>query len=132
MDAVALLRRAQNAELSVEPGDKLVVRGPRNAESVVKLFAEHKAEVLTALANTVHEIEPLSSTPWFPGLIRPVEDEPSVQVRRGRVRRLEGAVVLHFCCECRAWGTFGYGVNLRAGRLVRWYCAAHRPQGCAP
>jgi len=26
-----------------------------------------------------------------------------------------------------AFGAFGYGVSLRAGRLGRWYCAEHRP-----
>ena len=51
MDAVALLHRAQGAGLRVEPiGDKLRVRGPKRAEAVVKLLAEHKAEVLAALA----------------------------------------------------------------------------------
>jgi hypothetical protein len=47
----ALLRRAQEVGLRVEPmGDKLLVRGPKRAEAVVKLLAEHKAEVLAALS----------------------------------------------------------------------------------
>ena len=47
MDAVALLQRAKGMGLRVEPmGDKLLVRGPKRAEAVVKLLAEHKAEVL--------------------------------------------------------------------------------------
>ena len=51
MDAVALLRRAQEVGLRVEPmGDRLVVRGPKRAEAVVDLLAAHKAEVLAALA----------------------------------------------------------------------------------
>ena len=51
MDAVALLRRAQEVGLRVEPiGDKLLVRGPKRAEAVVDLLAAHKAEVLAALA----------------------------------------------------------------------------------
>jgi len=51
MDAVALLRRAQEVGLRVEPmGDRLVVRGPKRAEAVVELLAAHKAEVLAALA----------------------------------------------------------------------------------
>ena len=50
MDAVALLQRAQKAGLRVEPiGDKLLVRGPKRAEAVVRLLAEHKADVLAAL-----------------------------------------------------------------------------------
>jgi hypothetical protein len=51
MEAVALLRRAQEVGLRVEPmGDKLLVRGPKRAEAVVKLLEAHKAEVLAALA----------------------------------------------------------------------------------
>ena len=51
MDAVALLHRAQEAGLRVEPmGDKLLVRGPKRAEAVVKLLEAHKGEVLAALA----------------------------------------------------------------------------------
>jgi hypothetical protein len=51
MDALALLHRAQEAGLRIEPmGDRLLVRGPKRAEAVVKLLAEHKAEVLAALS----------------------------------------------------------------------------------
>jgi hypothetical protein len=57
----------------------------------------------------------------------PVFGEPCV-ARRGRVEWRDG-LFLHFCAECGAWGAFGYGVNLRADQLGRWYCAAHRPQG---
>jgi AAA domain len=49
--AVALLHRAQEVGLRIEPmGKKLLVRGPKRAEAVVKLLAEHKAEVLAALS----------------------------------------------------------------------------------
>jgi hypothetical protein len=51
MDALALLHRAQEVGLRIEcMGDKLLVRGPKRAEPVVKLLAEYKAEVLAALA----------------------------------------------------------------------------------
>ena len=51
MDAVALLHRAQEVGLRIETmGDTLLVRGPKRAEAVVKLLAEHKAEVLAALS----------------------------------------------------------------------------------
>ena len=51
MDTLALLQRAHEVGLRVEPmGDKLLVRGPKRAEAVVKLLAEHKAEVLAALS----------------------------------------------------------------------------------
>jgi hypothetical protein len=51
LDAVALLRHAREAGLRFEPiGDRLVVRGPKAAEPMVRLLAQHKAEVLAALA----------------------------------------------------------------------------------
>jgi hypothetical protein len=51
VDGLALLRRAQEVGLRIEPmGDKLLIRGPKCAEAVVKLLAAHKAEVLAALA----------------------------------------------------------------------------------
>ena len=51
MEAVRLLQRAQAAGLRIElMGDTLLVRGPKRAEAVVKLLAEHKAEVLAALS----------------------------------------------------------------------------------
>ena len=131
MDALALLRRAQEAGLRVEPaGDKLMVRGPKQAEPVVKLLAEHKAEVLAALANTANNAELLVPSLQFERVIQSIEDEPGLELpcaaRRVRVQELEG-VFLHFCAECGVYGAFGYGVNLRAGQLGRWYCAAHRP-----
>ena len=56
MDVVALLRRAQEVGLRVEPiGDKLLVRGPKRAEGVVKLLAAHKAKVLAALSPSSSE-----------------------------------------------------------------------------
>jgi hypothetical protein len=64
---------------------------------------------------------------WFnrfgpPG--EPPFDQPSPS-RRGLVER-RGAVFLHFCITCGAWGAFGYGtVGDRPGR---WYCRHHRPR----
>ena len=61
MDAVMLLRRAHDAGLRIEPaGDKLVVKGPRRAESIVKLLAVHKAEVLAVLAQAGHAPPPVA------------------------------------------------------------------------
>ena len=136
MDAVALLRRAKEAGLCVEPaGDTLKVRGPKNAEPVVKLLAEHKAEVLAALVNTSHYSELLSPTPWFKLIVPPVKGEPDFAsacvTRRGRIEELPDGLLLHFCAECGAWGAFGCGVSLRVGRPGRWYCAEHRPRSVA-
>src|SRR5262245_33464164 len=50
MDALTLLLRAQDVGLRVEAaGGKLMVRGPKRAEAVVRLLAKHKAEVFAAL-----------------------------------------------------------------------------------
>jgi hypothetical protein len=130
MDALTLLRRAYDAGLRVEAdGDRLLIRGPKSAELVVQLLAEHKAQVLAALANTAHETN-LAGPPWFDREIPAADGEPGLEqpcaARRGRVQELD-RVFLHFCVECGAYGAFGYGVNLRVGRLGRWYCRAHRP-----
>jgi hypothetical protein len=80
------------------------------------------------------EAELIAPSPWFESVARPAEGEPGFELpcaaRRGRVGDLDG-VFVHFCAECGRWGVYGCGVNLRAGRLGRWYCAAHRPQGTA-
>jgi hypothetical protein len=50
MDGMTLLRRAHEAGLNVATeGDKLVIRGPRRAESVARLLIEHKPKVMAAL-----------------------------------------------------------------------------------
>jgi hypothetical protein len=127
MDGVTLLRRAHDAGLRVEAaGDKLLIRGPKRAEPVVKLLAEHKAALLEALMTYA-----ASTSSWFRRAIPAADGEPGLEqpcaARRGRVQELDRAF-LHFCLVCGAFGAFGYGVSLRAGRLGRWYCAAHRPE----
>jgi hypothetical protein len=117
MDGLVLLRQARDAGLRVEAaGDKLLIRGPKRAEQVVKLLAEHKAEVLAVITLSVAITSPPEAEPGF--------EKPCV----ARVEERDG-LLLHFCAECGRWGGFGCGVNLRAGRLGRWYCAAHRPHG---
>jgi len=73
----------------------------------------------------------IAPTRWFERIALPVDGEPSFDrpcdARRGRMDEHDG-LFLHFCAECGAWGAYGYGVTLRAGRLGRWYCAAHRPR----
>jgi hypothetical protein len=131
MDGLTLLRQAHDVGLQLEAaGDKLLIRGPKRAEPVVKLLAEHKAEVMAALADNAHEAE-LAPSPWFERALPSAAGAPGLEqpraARRGRVEELPDGLFLHFCAECGAWGAFGYGVNFRAGRLGRWYCAAHRP-----
>jgi hypothetical protein len=72
MDALALLHRAQEVGLRIEPmGDTLLVRGPKRAEAVVKLLAEHKAEVLAALSPSIGSWWrgrfPAKAVQWFVG-----------------------------------------------------------------
>jgi hypothetical protein len=56
MDGITLLRRARDAGLRIEPvGDTLLIRGPKRAEPVVKLLAEHKHAILSALASFCRE-----------------------------------------------------------------------------
>jgi hypothetical protein len=79
---------------------------------------ETSIELLAPLFN------PAPLTEGEPGFYEPCA------ARSGRVEVRDG-LFLHFCAECGAWGAFGYGVNLRADQLGRWYCGAHRPQGTA-
>ena len=71
-------------------------------------------------------VAPLS---WFEQSTTPAEGEPGYDepclARRGRVET-HGAILLHFCAECGAWGEYGHGVDFRAGKLGRWYCRVHR------
>jgi hypothetical protein len=70
-------------------------------------------------------LAPLFKPTW------PADGEPALDLpcaaRRGRIEELPGREFLHFCVECGRWGAFGYGVNLRAGRVGAWYCGEHRP-----
>ena len=80
-------------------GDKLVVRGPRRAEPVVKLLAEHKTEVLAALA----------APPGFARVVPLIDSEPALEqpcaARRGRVQELD-KTFLHFCYQCGRFAAF--------------------------
>ena len=103
----------------------------------MKALADHKAEVLRALSAGASPTAHSDATPPSRESTVPVGNgEPGLRqpcaARRGRVEELPDGSFLHFCAECGAWGSFGYGVNMRAGRPGRWYCAAHRPQGAAP
>lgn len=50
MDALTLIRQAEAAGLTLEAqGDKMIVRGPKSAEPIVRRLAEHKPAILQAL-----------------------------------------------------------------------------------
>jgi hypothetical protein len=127
---------------SIQPaGDRLILRAgatPVPAALVIRV-RRAKAELLATLGTDNVEGEPatleanLVAPPhWFQRFALPAGGEPSFDepcaARRGRIEELPGRMFLHFCIECGRWGAFGYGVNLRAGRLGGWYCATHRPQ----
>lgn len=40
----------------------------------------------------------------------------------------------HRCAApgCGAWGSYGEGVKLKAGKLGTWWCSAHRPPRLDP
>ena len=62
MDPVILLQRARDAGLRLEVADtSLKISGPRKAEPVVRLLAEHKARVLDALRK-VQEVQKVHGT----------------------------------------------------------------------
>lgn len=80
-------------------------------------------------APTIVEADLLAPAPWFERSAATMPAEPRFDepcpARRGRDDR-RGPMHLHFCLECGAWGTYGYGVS---GDLPgRWYCRDHRPR----
>lgn len=101
---------------------KVLGSHPLALATLATLAARHPAGATDA--------ELIAPAPWFTRVAPPTEGEPPYQMpcvaRRGRVED-RGGVVLHFCAECGAWGSFGYRVNLRSDRLGSWYCAKHRP-----
>ena len=132
---------------SIKPaGDRILLRAGASAipAALVGRVREAKAELLVTLATrptdrlpaeeggAAPDAEIVAPSAWFrraasPGIGEQSFNEPCAR-RRDQAEYRDG-VFLHFCAECGAWGAYGYGVNLRAGRLGRWYCAAHRPHG---
>jgi hypothetical protein len=138
-----LLRDLALIGATIQPeGDRLILRAgaiPVPA-GLVGRVRRAKAELLATLAGgdvkkevaTLVEPNLVAPPDWFQRVASPAEGEPRFDEpcaeRRGRIKELPGPVFLRFCIECGRWGTFGYGVNLRAGRPGRWFCATHRPQ----
>ena len=95
---------------------------------------EARATIIEGDGGAVRERQDTSSEPallspriWFDRFGPPGEpplDQPCGS-RCGFVER-RGAVFLHFCITCGAWGAFGYDA---VGDLPgRWYCYEHRPR----
>jgi hypothetical protein len=63
MDGLTLLRRAQDAGLRLGiAGTAIKVTGPKKAEPLVRLLAEHKAQVLEALRLADGELQKMQET----------------------------------------------------------------------
>lgn len=123
--ALELLSRLEAIGATIEPtGDRLRIRAGLKPvpASVIRRVRQAKLEVLAALQGlTARSVCLVAITDGEPGLEQPCA------ARRGRIQELDGAF-LHFCVECGRFGAFGYGVQLRKGRLGRWYCGEHRPE----
>ena len=111
----------------VSAGDSLLLRAGAQPvpASIIRRVRESKPELLALLHGEA------AATPRFARLAPRAASEPDLEqpcaARRGRVQELpDNGALLHFCCRCGRFAAFGYGVHLRAGRLGRWYCGAHR------
>ena len=130
MSAAQMLKAARDAGVSVGvDGDDLILEASaRPPAAILDSLSRNKAEVLALLRATADVNEPLTPTPS--SLTSAPRPEPGLEepcaARRGRVQEING-VLHHFCVECGRLGPFGYGVNLRAGRLGRGYCREHWP-----
>jgi hypothetical protein len=111
-------------------GDSLLLRaGPKRVPAaIIRRVREAKPELLVLLQQ---KAAPLASELRFARVIT-ANGEPGLEqpcaARRGRMQELD-RTFLHFCVRCGRFAAFGYGVHLSAGRLGRWYCGEHRPEG---
>jgi hypothetical protein len=130
MSAAQALKAARDAGVAVVvDGDDLILEASAPPPAaILDSLSRNKAEVLSLLRATAGLNKPLTPTPSSLTSAPPAEpglEEPCA-ARRGRVQEING-VLLHFCVECGRFGSLGCGVELRAGRLGRWYCRAHWP-----
>jgi hypothetical protein len=134
MSAADALKAARDAgvQLGLDGDDLMLEASAPPPPAILDLLSRHKAEVLTLLHATARQSTLPAPTPSLsnaPQLPEPGLEEPCA-ARRGRVQEINGAL-MHFCVECGRFGAFGYGVNLRAGRLGRGYCREHWPDAQA-
>jgi hypothetical protein len=115
----------------IEPaGDRLLLRaGPTPVPaSVIRRVRQTKSELLALLQQ---KASTLAAERSFARVIdsngEPGLEQPCA-ARRGLVQELD-RTFLHFCVHCGRFAAFGHGVHLSAGRLGRWYCGEHRPEG---
>jgi hypothetical protein len=130
-----LLDRLSEIGATIRPaGDRLILHAGPTAipAGLVGRIRQAKAQLLWMLQERAAlEANVVAPAGCFERIVPRAVSEPCLEkpcaARRGKVEEREDGVFLHFCNECGAWGAHGYGVNLRAGRVGRWYCAAHRP-----
>jgi hypothetical protein len=110
----------------VPAGDRLLLRAGSKPvpAGIIRRLREAKPELLVLLRQQT------GVPPGFAPVVLHASGEPSLEepcaARRGKVVEVSGAF-LHFCRLCGRFGAFGYGVQLRAGQIGRWYCGEHRP-----
>jgi hypothetical protein len=86
MDPLILLQHARDAGLRIGvAGTSLKIRGPRKAEPLVRLLAEHKAQVLDALRK-VQEVQKVQGTE---SLLTSIECDPGPYASALAVLRAE-------------------------------------------
>jgi hypothetical protein len=94
MDGLTLLCRAQDAGLRLEiAGTAIKITGPKKAEPLVRLLAEHKAQVMEALRLANGELQKMQEMQKI-GPASPQDD-----LRRGTYSQALGAL----CGECPAY-----------------------------
>lgn len=113
MDGLTLIREARAAGLRLAVhGDKLVIRGPRRAESVVRKLIDYKPEVMTALK--LRAIDPPA-----PRTFGPAGDDPTVWrdwiEERCAIRQLDGRLDRVLAARL-AWG-----------EAIEAWCDGHPP-----
>jgi hypothetical protein len=102
-----------------------------SARPILDDFKEGSATTSTAVTFRL-PTQRSSPRKWVERIALPASSEPGFSEpwppRRGRIES-QGNTLLHFCCVCGAWGSYGFGVDLHGGRMGRWFCAAHRAHG---
>jgi hypothetical protein len=96
---------------------------------LIEEIRQHKLEVMAALScaplETAKVIAPARWVTGAAGNSLEASFEMPCLERRGLVERRNG-IFLHFCVECRRWGTYGYGAT--GAKPGRWYCQMRRPE----
>jgi hypothetical protein len=118
---------------TIQPaGDRLILRaGPKTIPArLVGRIRQAKAELLEVLGDHAASKPDLLAPPFKtpPSAKGEPGFEQPFAARRGRLEHRPDGLFLHFCNECGRWASFGYNVDLKAGRLGRWYCGEHRPR----